>query len=81
MGFEITDTVPGLTDEQVAALTREAEDGYDLADRTTSPNPHFQRLQTVPEDLLDAIDERARKDGRSPDAVVREALSNYLDTA
>jgi metal-responsive CopG/Arc/MetJ family transcriptional regulator len=35
----------------------------------------------VPEDLLDAIDERAAKDGQSPDAVVREALSNYLDTA
>jgi plasmid stability protein len=41
----------------------------------------LQRVQLVPEDLLDAIGERAAKDGQSPDAVVREALSNYLDTA
>lgn len=65
MSFDITDRVPGLTDEQVADLVKEAEEGYDLAGRQTAPNPHFQRLQTVPEDLLDAIDERAREDGRS----------------
>ncbi len=81
MSYEITDHVPGLRDAQVADLVEEAEAGYDLTDRESAPNPHFQRVRLVPEDLLDAIDERAAKDGQSPDAVVREALSNYLDTA
>ena len=52
--------------------------------RSASPseqNLHLHRVQLVLEDLLDAIDERADKDGQSPDAVVREALSNYLDSA
>ncbi|MFK5635660.1 ribbon-helix-helix domain-containing protein [Ornithinimicrobium sp. LYQ103] len=81
MSYEITDSVPGLTDTQVADLVQEAEAGHDLKTRPSEPNPHFHRFQLVPEDLLDAIDERAAKDGQSPDAVVREALSNYLDTA
>lgn len=81
MSYEITDGVPGLTDAQVADLVQEAEAGYDPTTRQPEPNPHFQRVQLVPEDLLDAIDERAAKDGQSPDAVVREALSNYLHTA
>ena len=81
MSYEITDRVPGLTDAQVADLVQEAEAGYDLTARPSEPNPHFHRVQLVPEDLLDAIDERAAKDGQSPDAVVRDALSSYLDTA
>ncbi len=81
MSYEITDHVPGLTDEQVAALTREAEAGFDLTDKEIRPNPHLQRVQLVPADLLDAIDEHARKDGQSPKAVVREALTSYLHTA
>lgn len=81
MSHEITERAPGLTDAQVADLVEEAEAGYDLTTRPSEPNPHFHRVQLVPEDLLDAIDERAAKDGQSPDAVVREALSNYLDTA
>ncbi|SOC57091.1 ribbon-helix-helix domain-containing protein [Ornithinimicrobium cerasi] len=81
MSYEITDRVPGLPDAQVADLIQEAEAGHDLTTRRAEPNPHFHRVQLVPEDLLDAIDERAAKDGQSPDAVVREALSNYLDTA
>lgn len=81
MSFEITDHVPGLTDAQVAELIEEAKAGYDLTDSVPEPNPYFQRVQLVPADLLDAIDERARKDGQSPDAVVREALASYLETA
>jgi len=81
MSFEITDRAPGFSDEDVAALAAEAEDGYDLTGRSAEPNPHFQRLQLVPADLLDAIDERAQKDGQSREAVVRHALANYLDTA
>lgn len=81
MSFEITDRVPGLSDEDMAALVAEAENGYDLAGRPSELNPHFQRLQLVPADLLDAIDERAEKDGQSPEAVVRQALARYLDTA
>ena len=74
MSHEVTDRVPGLTDQQVADLLQEAEAGYDLAPHQAVPNPHFQRVQQVPEDLLEAIDERAARDGQSPDAVVREAL-------
>lgn len=81
MSFEITDHVPGLTDEQVAALVKEAEDGYTLSHREAAANPHFKRVKLVPDDLLEAIDERARTDGQSPEAVVRQALSSYLDTA
>jgi hypothetical protein len=81
MSYEITDSVPGLTHAQVTDLVQEAEAGYDLTARPSEQNPHFHRVQLVPEDLLDAIDERAAKDGQSPDAVVREALSNYLDSA
>lgn len=81
MSYEIADRVPGMTVAQVADMVQEAEAGYDLATGQAEINPHFHRVQLVPEDLLDAIDERAAKDGQSPDAVVREALSNYLDSA
>ncbi|WP_068403203.1 ribbon-helix-helix protein, CopG family [Kribbia dieselivorans] len=81
MSFEITDHVPGLGDEQVAAMVEEAEGGYDLSARETSASPHFQRVQLVPADLLDAIDQRAAQDRQSPEAVVRQALANYLHTA
>ncbi len=81
MSFEIVDHVPGLRDEDVAAMATEAESGYDLTGREAQPNPHFQRLQLVPTDLLEAIDKRARKDGQSPEAVVRRALAIYLDSA
>ncbi|MEE6282844.1 CopG family transcriptional regulator [Georgenia sunbinii] len=81
MSFEITNRVPGVSDKDVAAMTAEAQDGYDLAETVAEPNPHFQRLQLVPDDLLEAIDERARRDGQSPDAVVRQALATYLHTA
>jgi hypothetical protein len=81
MSFESTDHVPGLSDEQVAAMADEAETGYDLAARAPEPNPHFQRLELVPADLMDAVDERAQKDGQSPEEVVRQALATYLHTA
>lgn len=81
MSFEITDHVPGLTEEQVAGMAQEAADGYEVRDAQTEPNPHFQRLQLVPADLLDAIDERAQRDGQSPQSVVRDALATYLHTA
>ncbi|MDQ6522860.1 ribbon-helix-helix protein, CopG family [Nocardioides sp. LHD-245] len=81
MNIEITDHVPGLSDEQVARAVTEAESGYDLTDRPSEPNPHLGRVQLVPTDLLDAIDERAARDGESPEAVVRQALAAYLRTA
>lgn len=81
MSFEITDHVSGLSNDKVAAVADQAEAGYDLGDQASEPNPHFQRLQLVPEDLLDAIDERAYMEGQSPEAVVRQALATYLHTA
>lgn len=81
MSFEITDRVPGFRDEDVVAMAAEAEDGYDLRGQVSEPNPHFQRLQLVPADLLKAIDERALEDGQSPEAVVRRSLATYLHTA
>lgn len=80
MSYEITGSVPGLTDAQVTDLVQEAEAGYELTASPSEQNLHLRRVQLVPEDLRDAIDERAAKDGQSPDAVVREALSNYLDS-
>lgn len=81
MDFEITDHVSGLSDDQVAQAAAEAEAGHDLTDRPSEPNPHFGRLQLVPSDLLDEIVERAARDGESPEAVVRRALTSYLRTA
>ena len=81
MSFDITDYVDGLSDEQVAAAVEAAETGYDLADMQSEANPHFQRVQLVPADLVDAIEERARKVGQSPEAVLREALTTYLRSA
>ena len=80
MTFETTDRVPGLDDEQLAALAEEAEAGYEVADAHAEPNPHFQG-QLVPEDLLDAIDERAEREGQSREEVVRRALTEYLHSA
>ena len=81
MSLEITDHVAAFSDEQVAAMAGEAQAGYDVSARAGEPNPHFQRLQLVPVDLLDAIEERAEQDGQSPEAVVRRALAAYLHTA
>ncbi|MCR1784046.1 ribbon-helix-helix domain-containing protein [Nocardioides carbamazepini] len=81
MNFEITDHVPGLSDDQVARAAAEAEAGYDLRGRPSEPNPHLGRVQLVPTDLLDAVEERAARDGQSPEAVVRQALAAYLRTA
>lgn len=81
MSFEITNHVPGLSADQVAAMAEEAEAGYDLSGQSSEFNPHFQRLQLVPADLLDAIEERAQKEGQSPEAVVREAIATNLHTA
>ena len=79
MSFETTDHVSGLSDEQVAALAQAAEAGYDVRALNWETNPH--RLQLVPEDLLEAIDQRAREDGESPETVVRRALTAYLRSA
>lgn len=81
MSFQITDHVPGFSNEDLAAMAAEAEAGYDLTGRASELNPHFQRLQLVPADLLDAIDQRAEKDGLSPEEVVRQALASYLHSA
>lgn len=81
MSFEITDRVPGPTDDEVAAAVAEAEAGYDLGTLPVERNPHAERLPLVPDDLLDAIEERAQRDGESPEAVVRRALVAYLHTA
>jgi len=78
MTFEMTDHVPGLSEEQVDQLVDEAEAGHDLDARAAEPNPH---LLVVPDDLLDAVAQRAQLDGESPDDVVRRALAAYLDSA
>ncbi|GMA41753.1 hypothetical protein [Mobilicoccus caccae] len=65
----------------MAAIVSEADAGYDSSDLPSEPNPHFQRLQIVPVDFLDAIDERAKKDGQSPEAVVHDVLATYLQIA
>ena len=46
----------------------EAEAGYDLVERASEANPHRRGVPTVPMELVDAIEERARRDGQSPEA-------------
>lgn len=81
MSFDITDHIDGLSNEQIAAAVAESETGFDLSGTQSEPNPHFQKVQLVPADLVDALEERARKDGQSPEDVLREALVTYLRTA
>jgi hypothetical protein len=81
MSFDITDHVDGLSDEQVAAAVDEAEAGYDLEGTSPEPNPHLQKVQLVHADLVEAIEERAHKDGQTPEDVLREALVTYLHIA
>lgn len=81
MNFEMTDHVPGFGDDEVDAMVDEAEAGYDLSARRAELNPHFQLTQAVPEDLLEAIEERAEREGESPESVVRRALVAYLHSA
>jgi len=59
--------VPGLDDDTLARLVAQAEAGYDLATDVirTEENPHFQKLRLVPEDLGEAILNRAIRDGRT----------------
>jgi|GEM_PF-1520283 len=72
--------VPGLDDDTLARLVAQAEAGYDLATDVirTEENPHFQKLRLVPEDLGEAILNRAIRDGRTPDEIVRAAIEAYL---
>jgi hypothetical protein len=72
--------IPGFTDAEVAKMVTEAEAGYDLATNVirVEPNPHFQKLNLVPEDLGEAIIDRAIHDGSTPAEVVRAALKAYL---
>ncbi|HPB72709.1 MAG TPA: hypothetical protein PLX71_07015 [Phycicoccus sp.] len=81
MTFEVVDSVPGLGADEVTALVDEAEAGYDVARLPSEPNPHFGRIQLVPADLIDAIDQRALQAGQTPDWVLREALTAYLRSA
>jgi len=45
MTFEMTDHVPGLDDDWVAALAEEAEADYDVQPQDGEPNPHSQRVR------------------------------------
>ena len=81
MKFEMTEHVPGLTEADVARLVGEAEAGYDISEARLEHNPHARGGYAVPEDLTGAIEERARRDGHSPETVVRAAIRRYLDSA
>lgn len=81
MNVEVTDHVPGFSDEEVEAMVAEAEAGYDLQGVPSEPNPHHVGSSLVPDDLREAIEDRARRDGLSPEAVVREAIEAHLHIA
>ncbi len=81
MSFDITEHVPGFSDREVQALATEAEAGYDVQGLPTELNPHRDVLALVPDELREALADRARQDGQSPAAIVREALAAYLHTA
>lgn len=81
MSEGITNEISGLSAARVRALIAEAEKGYDAEQLPAHTNPHLARMCLVPQDLLEAIDERALRDGQTPDAVVRSALAAYLHSA
>lgn len=81
MNINITDNVPGITPERLAELVSEAEAGYATENLAWKQNPHFQTLQTVPEDLTADILDRATRDHTSPADVIRSALEQYLRSA
>lgn len=81
MKTSVTDSVRGLSQEDVAAFVADAESGFDLTGRPAEPNPHRLGLQVVPQDLTAAVEERARRDGQTSEQVVRQALESYLHSA
>lgn len=81
MSFEVTDHVPGCSDEEVSAMVAEAEAGYALKGLPSESNPHRVSSPLVPDDLREAIEDRARRDGSSAETVVREAIEAYLHIA
>lgn len=81
MSIDITGGVPGINSERLVELAEEAEEGYDIHALTWEPNPHFQTLPTVPEDLTADILDRANRDHTSPEDVIRAALEQYLKSA
>lgn len=78
MNVDITDGVPGISSERLA---EEAEKGYDTHHLSWEPNPHFQSLQTVPEDLAADILGRANRDHGTLADVFRIAFEQYLKSA
>ncbi|NLT29862.1 MAG: ribbon-helix-helix protein, CopG family [Propionibacterium sp.] len=81
MNPDVTTGVEGIGEAELAGLIEEAAAGYDLASARVEPNPHHVAGRVVPPDLLAEIDARARRDGRSPDDVVRDALTQFLHSA
>lgn len=81
MSDDAVDHVPGIDDDSVDALLREAEVGFDLDALPVEPNPHAVRAPVVPADLIEAIEQRASQLGATPAEVVRRALTDYLDSA
>ena len=81
VNVSVTDSVRGLNEKDVAGFAAEAESGFDLAGRPVEPNPHLPGMQIVPQDLAAAVEERARREGRTSEEVVRQALECYLRSA
>ena len=81
MNFEVVRHVDGFTDEDIKKLAAEAEAGYDPASFEWEPNPHFQLRGLLPRELADAVEARANRDGQSPQEVIRQALTRYLESA
>lgn len=75
-----------ITDEMIEALSRQAEEGFDVDEivRRRGGRPPLgssaasvESVRLDPE-LRDALRERAERDGRTNSDVIREALRNYL---
>jgi hypothetical protein len=78
-----------ITDDLVAALAEKAEASYDVDEimRRRGGRPPIgasaatvESVRLNPE-LRDALIERAHRDDETPSAVIRKALSKYLDVA
>ena len=75
-----------ITDEVIQRLAEEAERGYDPSKLRTRGRPSMgvraAKVTQVrlPPDLVDALDQRARRDHARTSDVIREALRAYLRT-
>lgn len=75
--FEIVDHVEGLAPEDLEPALKEAETGYNLEDYPTYDGP-ASALIGLPQELRAAIMQQAITTGKTPNAIVEEAVTEHF---